>query len=118
MNDLILIVSNKGAEGDVEDMMVVNTGTENVTRFKDLVKIKEGPRAVRSFTFQGMVIPGSIEVVVNKGDTKVVKVGGNCLLFFCGKGLGRCVHTRSFRSLVTVSVATARLKVAEPAEPS
>jgi len=86
-------VSNKGAEGDVGDTMVVNTGTENVTRFKDSVKIKEGPRAVRSFTFQGMVIPGSVEVVVNKGDTKVVKVGRNYLLFFCGKGSGRCVHT-------------------------
>ena len=58
MNDLILIVSNKGVEGDVGDTMVVNTGMENFTRFKDSVKIKEGPRAVRSFTFQGMVIPG------------------------------------------------------------
>jgi len=92
-DDFILIVSNKGAEGDVGDMMVVSTGMENVTRFKGLVKIKEGPRAMRSFTFQGMVIPGSIEVVVKKGDTKVVKVCGNYLLFFCGKGSGRCVHT-------------------------
>jgi len=76
-NDFILIMSNKGAEGDVGDAMVVRTGTVNVTRFKGSVKIKEGPRAVRSFTFQGMVIPGSVEVVVNKGDTRVVKVGGN-----------------------------------------
>ena len=57
--------------------MVVRTAAVNFTRFKGLVKIKEGPRAVRSFTFQGMVIAGSVEVVVNKGDTKVVKVGGN-----------------------------------------
>ena len=74
---LTLISSNKGAEVDVGDVMVVNTGTENVTRFKDSVKVKEGPRAVRSFTFQGMVIPGSVEVVVHKGDTRVVKVGGD-----------------------------------------
>ena len=46
---------------------------------------------MRSFTFQGMVIPGSVEVVVNKGDTRVVKVGRNYFLFFFGKGLGRCV---------------------------
>ena len=68
-DDLILIVSNKSAEGDVGDTMGVRTGTENVNRFKGVVKIKEGPRASRSFTFQGMVIPGSVEVVVNKGDT-------------------------------------------------
>ena len=92
-NDLILIVSNKGAEGDVGDAMVVFTGTENVTRFKDSVKVKEGPRTMRSLTFQGMVIPGSVEVVVNKGDTGVIKVGGNYFSFFFGKGLGRCVHT-------------------------
>ncbi len=36
-NDLILIVSNKGAEGDVGDAMVVSTDTENVTRFKGFV---------------------------------------------------------------------------------
>src|SRR6266403_5251583 len=102
MDVLILISSNKGVERDVGEAMVVRTATVNFTRFKGSIKIKEGPRAVRSFTFQGMVIPGSIEVVVNKGDTKVVKVGGNYLLFFCGKGSGRCVHTQSFRSLVTV----------------
>ncbi len=105
-NNLILIVSNKGVEGDVGDAMVVFTGMENVTRFKDSVKVKEGPRTVRSLTFQGMVIPGSVEVVVNKGDTRVVKVSGNYLLFFGGKGSGRCVHTRSFRSLVTVQLSS------------
>ena len=103
---LIFISSNKGAKGDVGDAMVVRTAAVNFTRFKESIKIKEGPRAVRSFTFQGMVIPGSIEVVVNKGDTKVVKVGGNCLLFFFGKGSGRCVHTWSFRSLVTVQLSS------------
>ena len=66
---LILILSNKGAEGDVGDAMVVRTAMVNFTRFKGSIKIKEGPRAMRSFTFQGMVIPGSVEVVV--------KVGGN-----------------------------------------
>jgi len=105
-DDLILIVSNKGAEGDIGDAMVVSTGTENVTRFKDLIKIKEGPRAIRSFTFQGMVIPGSVEMVVNKRDTRVVKVGRDYLLFFGGKGSGRCVHTRSFRSLWTVQLSS------------
>jgi len=44
-DDFILIVSNKGVEGDVGDVVVVSTGTENITRFKDSVKIKEGPRA-------------------------------------------------------------------------
>ncbi len=77
MDILILIMSNKGVEGDVGDAMVVRTATVNVTRFKGSIKIKEGPRAARSFTFQGMVIPGSVEVVVNKGDTGVVKVGGD-----------------------------------------
>ena len=103
---LIFISSNKGAEGDVGDTMIVSTGMENVTRFKDSVKVKEGPRTVRSLTFQGMVIPGSVEVVVNKGDTGVVKVGGNYFSFFFGEGLGRCVHTRSFRSLVTVQLSS------------
>src|SRR6266404_3214024 len=105
-NNLILIVSNKGVEGDIGDAMVINTGAKNVARFKDLVKVKEGPRAVRSFTFQGVVIPGSIEVVVNKGDTRVIKVGRNYFLFFFGKRSGRCVHTRSFRSLVTVQLSS------------
>ncbi len=77
MDVLILIVSNKSTEGDIGDTMVVRAGAINVTWFKGLIEIKEGPRTVRSFTFQGMVVPGSIEVVVNKGDTKVVKVGGN-----------------------------------------
>jgi len=103
---LTLISSNKGAEVDVGDVMVVRTATVNFTRFKGAMEIKEGPRAVSSFTFQGMVIPGSVEVVVNKGDTGVVKVGGNYLSFFFGKGSGRCVHTRSFRSLVTVQLSS------------
>ena len=92
MDVLILIVSNKSAEGDVGDAMVVRAGAVNVTRFKGLIKIKEGPRAARSFTFQGVVIPGSVEVVVHKGDTGVIKVGGSLLLFFFGKGLRRCIH--------------------------
>jgi len=49
--------------------MVVGTALVNFTRFKIPIKIKEGPRAVGSFTFQGMVIPGSVEVVIYKGDT-------------------------------------------------
>ncbi len=49
-----LIVSNKCAEGDVGDAMVVRTATVNVTRFKGAIKIKEGPRATRGFTFQGV----------------------------------------------------------------
>ncbi len=79
-------------EGDVGDMMVVRAGVINITWFKGSVKIKEGPRTARSFTFQGMVIPGSVKVVVNKGDTKVVKVGGSLLLFFFSKGSRRCIH--------------------------
>ncbi len=74
---LILIVSNKGTEGDVGDVMVIRTAMVNVTGFKGSIKIKEGPRAMGSFTLQGMVIPGSVKVVVNKGDTRVIKVGGN-----------------------------------------
>jgi len=77
MDVLILIVSNKSAEGDVGDAMVVRAGAVNVTWFKGSIKIKEGPRTTRSFTFQGMVIPGSVKVVVDKGDTKVIKVGGS-----------------------------------------
>ncbi len=98
-------MSNKGAEGDVGDAMVVRTTTENFTGFKGLITVKEGPRAARSFTFQRVVIPGSVEVVVNKGDTGVVKVGGNKFLFCFGKRSGRCVHTRSFKSLVTVQLS-------------
>ena len=86
--------------------MVVRTATVNFTRFKGAIEIKEGPRAMSSFTFQGMVIPGSVEVVVHKGDTGVIKVGGDYLSFFFGKGLGRCVHTQSFRSLVTVQLSS------------
>ena len=86
--------------------MIVRTVLVNFTRFKIPIKIKEGPRAVGSFTFQGMVIPGSVEVVIHKGDTGVVKVGGNYLSFFFGQGSGRCVHTRSFRSLVTVQLSS------------
>ena len=63
---LILILSNKGAKGDVGDTMVVRTAAVNFTRFKGSIKIKEGPRAVRSFTFQRVVIPGSVEVVIHK----------------------------------------------------
>ena len=63
---LILISSNKGVEGDVGDAMVVRTAMVNFTRFKGAIEIKEGPRAVSSFTFQGVVIPGSVEVVVHK----------------------------------------------------
>ena len=63
-------------EGDVGDAMGVRAAVVNVTWFKGLVKIKEDPRAMRGFTFQGMVIPGSVKVVVDKGDTKVIKVGG------------------------------------------
>ncbi len=92
MDVLILIVSNKSTKGDIGDTMVVRAGVINVTQFKGSIKIKEGPRTARSFTFQGMVIPGSVKVVVNKGDTKVVKVGGSLLLFFFGKGLRRCIH--------------------------
>ena len=106
MDVLVLISSNKVAEVDVGNVMVVRTALVNFTRFKVSIKIKEGPRAVSSFTFQGMVIPGSVEVVVNKGDTGVVKVGGDYLSFFFGKGSGRCVHTRSFRSLVTVQLSS------------
>ncbi len=73
----IPILSNKSVEGDVGDTMGVRAGVVNVTWFKGSIKIKEGPRTTGSFTFQGMVIPGSVEVVVNKGDAKVVKVGGN-----------------------------------------
>ncbi len=101
---LILISSNKGAEVNVGDTMVVRAATVNFTGFKGSIEIKEGPRAVSSFTFQGMVIPGSIEVVVNKGDTGVIKIGRNYFSFFFGEGSGRCVHTRSFRSLVTVQL--------------
>jgi len=89
---LIFIASNKSTEGDIGDVMVVRAGVINVTRFKGLVKIKEGPRTTRSFTFQGMVIPGSVKVVVDKGDTKVIKVSGSLLLFFFGKGSRRCIH--------------------------
>src|SRR5882762_8214189 len=106
MDVLIFVSSNKGAEGDVGDTMVVRTAVVSFTRFKGSIKIKEGPRAVRSFTFQRVVIPGSVEVVVHKGDTGVVKVSGNYLSFFFGKGMGRCVHTRSFRSLVTVQLSS------------
>jgi len=75
MDSLILIVSNKGVEGEVGDVMVVSAGVINITWFKGLIKIKEGPRTTRSFTFQGVVIPGSVKVVVDKRDTKVVEVG-------------------------------------------
>ncbi len=74
---LILILSNKSAEGDVGDAMVARAAVVNITWFKGSVKIKEDPRATRGFTFQGMVIPGSIKVIINKGDTKVVKVAGS-----------------------------------------
>jgi len=77
MDVLILISSNKSMEGDVGDVMIVGVDTAKVTWFESAVRVKEGPRAVRGFTFQGMVIPGSVKVVVNKGDTKVVKVGGS-----------------------------------------
>ena len=60
--------------------MVVRVGAVKVTWFKGSIKIKEDPRTTGSFTFQGMVIPGSVEVVVNKGDTRVVKVAGT---IFC-----------------------------------
>ncbi len=56
--------------------MVVRVGTAKVTRFKSAIKIK-GPRTVGSFTFQRVVIPGGIEVVVDKGGTKVVKACGS-----------------------------------------
>src|SRR6266404_3933487 len=90
-----LILSNKGAEVDVGDSMVVRTNTINFTGFEGAINIKEGPRTMRSFTFQGMVIPGSVEVIVNKGDTRVIKVGGNYLLFFSGKGSGQCISKMS-----------------------
>ncbi len=71
---LILILSNKSVEGDIGDTMVVRTDTVKITWFKGLIKIKEDPRTMGSFTFQRVVIPGSIKVVVNKGDMKVIKV--------------------------------------------
>ncbi len=51
MDSLHFIVSNKGSEGEVGDAMVVCAGVINVTWFKGPIEIKEGPRAVRSFTF-------------------------------------------------------------------
>jgi len=64
-------------KGDIGDAMVVRAGVINVTWFKGSIKIKEGPGTARSFTFQGVVIPGSVKVVIDKGDTKVVKVSGS-----------------------------------------
>ena len=76
MDILILILSNKSAERDIGDAMVVRADIVKVTWFKGLIKIKEDPGTTGSFTFQGVVIPGSVKVVVDKGDVKVVKVGG------------------------------------------
>ena len=56
--------------------MVVRANTVKVTWFKGSIKIKEDPRTMGSFTFQGVVIPGSVKVVIDKGDAKVIKVGG------------------------------------------
>jgi len=76
-DNLIYISSNKSVERDVGDAMVVRADTVKVTWFKGSIKIKEDPGTTGSFTFQGVVIPGSVKVVVDKGDTKVVKVGGS-----------------------------------------
>jgi len=57
--------------------MVVRVSTVKVTWFKGLIKIKEDPRTTGSFTFQGVVIPGGIEIVVDKRDMKIVKVCGS-----------------------------------------
>ena len=50
-HSFLFIVSNKGSEREVGDAMVVGAGVINVTWFKGPIEIKEGPRAVRSFTF-------------------------------------------------------------------
>ncbi len=57
--------------------MVIWVEVVEVDIIKSAIKTNNYPQAVMGFTLEGMVIPSSVEVVVDKGNARIFKISRN-----------------------------------------